>query len=129
MVAAPTPSPRAEALRRTYVAAFLALDDLKKTDPAGAAEIEIALVSHIRAAMPMRLYDTGPVVKMTPVPVRPEVITERIGERAFYELRPLDDDRTLLYLHDELEHDADVALTPTQVEALREHLAQSGGGR
>lgn len=66
-------SDRAEALRRTFVASFLALDDLRKSSPADAIEIESALVSHVRAAFPMRLLDTGPVVKMTPEEIEADI--------------------------------------------------------
>lgn len=100
-------SPRAFHLVRTFRAAFAALDDLK--DPHEQQQIAEVIAAHLRSSAPLALGAT------TVEPATEIVVTLTDGARV--ELRVLDG-RINLYVHDALEHDADVGLTQQQAAQL-----------
>ncbi len=112
------PLTRAAYLRRTFSAAFEALKELQKTEPAEAAEIFDALAAHVRSASPQSfLTEAAPLVVATDV----TAIERELGAGARYEIRIVDGTRMLL-VHDEHEHDALVSLTDAQRLTLCEDL-------
>jgi hypothetical protein len=124
MVAASSLSPRALALARTFSAAFEALKDHSKHSPAEQQQLYEMIAAHLRNAAPLALFAL-PDPALAPVDV-PLPLHIDLEGGAFVEVCLRDDGRRSLYVHDEHEHDADVALTAAQVSVVVHAL---GGGR
>ncbi len=118
---AETITPRATQLLGAMRRNLELLVELEKTDPAGVATIVAALVSHLRSWKPLAATSVPAVLEPGTAPL-PRISTGgpihvALGDGAFYELGKLNG-KTTLYLHDSLEHDADVAMTREQAEAF-----------
>lgn len=113
------------------------LVELEKSDPAGVATIVAALVAHLRSWKPLAAtavpapLDAAPLT--TSAEALPRVSTDGpihvdLGDGAFYELGKLHG-KTTLYVHDSLEHDADIALTREQAESFLQDFRDAMGVR
>lgn len=132
---AATMSPRAVQLLGAMRRNLELLVELEKSDPAGVATIVAALVSHLRSWKPLAATEVP--VPLGPAPVErgdsalPRVSTDgpihvELGDGAFYEIGKLNG-KTTLYLHDSLDHDADVAMSREQVEAFLQDVSDAIG--
>lgn len=110
-------SPRFTSLARTLAATFAAIVEHAKSHPDEADRLFEAIAAHLRSAAPMVLLGVPDAID----PIAEATI--QLSERARIEIRRLDG-KLNLYVHDELDHDADVGLTDAKAEEIRAALAR-----
>ena len=109
---APVSIDREEAIKRTFQAAFLALDDFRSKNPAAAARIDQVIAEHMRSVSPMTfMVDTGPVL-LAPV----AEVSRELADGTKYHLEHVDSGVRLHLSH------PDAALLPVEVIRLRADL-------
>lgn len=95
------PSPRAEAMARTFASAFAALDDLKAKEPGAANDIAVTAQAHLRSSFPsVLLVDTGPTPKLDAAEVLPYLAIERPIGNGSYRVS-IDADHVVLMIHED----------------------------
>lgn len=129
-----TMSPRGATLLGAMRRNLELLVELEKTDPAAVALIVGTLVAHLRSWKPLAAVAVSPPLEAQPVVSiasrgNAAAITINFDDGAFCELSLREDGKLSLYLHDALEHDADVALSAGQGTELVGGIVQVLGGQ
>jgi hypothetical protein len=123
--ALPAMSPRAEALQRTFRAAWSALAEHGRAFPGEAAEIYAACAAHVRSAAPMAMLDTGPVARVSLEPVA--AIERELGEGAHVRISS-EGGCVVVAVTDAHDGHAVVAITAAQSVTLRSDIASVASG-
>lgn len=127
-VAKAAPMSRAVALSRTFAAAFEALKEYAKTNPAEVAQLYEAIAGHLRSAAPLTLLASVPELAIGPVVSPPAVKPETsvrvdLGDGASYHL-VIADEFLRMQFFDVTGDEAMHHFTPEKAKAFRDDFSR-----